>query len=61
MTSQIKVRGNKKFDDVNRNNFNRDNVNRRITANKKCFKAISLPLTKLPKRINDVHGNKRIS
>ena len=32
MTTQIEVRGNKKFDDVNRNNVNRGNVNRRITV-----------------------------
>ena len=29
--TQIEVRGDKKFDDVNRNNVNRDDVNRRIT------------------------------
>ena len=32
MTTQIEVRGNKKFDDVNRNNGNRGDVNRRITV-----------------------------
>ena len=32
MTTQIEVRWNKKFDDVNRNNVNRGDVNRRITV-----------------------------
>ena len=32
MTTQIEVRGNIKFDDVNRNNVNRGDVNRRITV-----------------------------
>ena len=32
MTTQIKVGGNQKFDDINRNNVNRGNVNRRITV-----------------------------
>ena len=33
MTMQIEVRGNKKFDDVNRNNVNRGDINRSITVN----------------------------
>ena len=32
MTTQIEVRGNKKFYDLNRNNLNRGNINRRITV-----------------------------
>ena len=32
MTMQIEIRGSKKFDNVNRNNFNRGDVNRRITV-----------------------------
>ena len=32
MTMQIEVRGNKKFDNANRNNVNQGNVNRRITV-----------------------------
>ena len=32
MTTQIEVRANKKFDDVNQNNVNRGDVNRRITV-----------------------------
>ena len=31
MTTQIKVRGKKKFDNANRDNVNRGDVNRRIT------------------------------
>ena len=30
MTTQIEVRGNEQFDDVNRNNANRGDVNRKI-------------------------------
>ena len=32
MTTQIEVVGNKKYDDVNGNNVNRGDVNRRITV-----------------------------
>ena len=32
ITTKIQVKGNQKLDDVNRNNFNRGDVNRRITV-----------------------------
>ena len=43
MTTQLEVRGNKRFDDVSRNNVNRGYVNRRITV----FK--SLGINRLPR------------
>ena len=47
MTTQTKVRGNKKFDDVNRNNINRGDVNRGITVLFKLYDKQCLWLSKI--------------
>ena len=47
MTTQTEVRGNKKFDDINRNNINRDDVNRGITVLFKLYDKQFLWLSKI--------------
>ena len=38
MTTQIEVKGNKKFYDINRNNINRGDVDRRIKKEQKILR-----------------------
>ena len=58
MTTQIEIRGNTNFDDVNRNNFNWDDENRRITVTNLLKQEIEKIIKKIEKT-NSVTRSRR--